>query len=66
MSAVRHQEYLDTVYTAIGICHSSSFGVCWQTPTELALRVYIVEILLMVGSGLVRNMYSTLSNKSKK
>jgi len=28
MSTVHHQEYLNTVYTAIGICHSSSVGVC--------------------------------------
>jgi hypothetical protein len=27
------------------------------------LRVYSVEILLMMDSGHVRNMYSTLSNK---
>ena len=30
------------------------------------LRLYSVEILLMMGSGLVRNMQSTLSNKSEK
>jgi hypothetical protein len=30
------------------------------------LRVYSVEILLMMDSGPVQNMYSTLSNKSEK
>jgi len=25
---VHHQEYLNTVYTAVGICHASSVGVC--------------------------------------
>jgi len=30
------------------------------------LRVYSVEILLMMDSGRVRNVYSTLSNKSEK
>ena len=30
------------------------------------LRVYSVEILLMIDSGHVRNMQSTLSNKSEK
>jgi len=30
------------------------------------LCVYSVEILLMMDSGYVRNMYSTLSNKSEK
>jgi len=28
-STVHHQEYLNTVYTAVGICHK-------QTPTQLA------------------------------
>ena len=44
---------------------------CWrlrqQTPTDrYLLHVYSVEILLMMDSGPVRNMYSTLSNKSEK
>ena len=30
------------------------------------MRVYSVEILLMMGSGLFRNMYSALSNKFEK
>jgi len=29
-STVHHQEYLNTVYTAIGICHASYVGVCWR------------------------------------
>jgi len=28
MSTVHQQDYLNTVYTAIGICHASSVGVC--------------------------------------
>ena len=43
---------------AIDICHASSIGVCQ--------RVYSVEILLMMDSGHVRNMQSTLSNKYGK
>ena len=72
MSTVHHQEYLNTVYTATGICHSSSVGVCLRgrlTSVDLASRrqqnwndkyllcVYSVEILLMMDSGHVRNMY---------
>jgi hypothetical protein len=34
--------------------------------TNTCCCIYIVEILLMKGSGLVRNMWSTLSNKSEK
>ena len=56
----------------IGICHSSSVGVCLRgrlTSVDLAsrrqqnwndkylLRLYSVEILLMMDSGHVRNMY---------
>jgi len=33
---------------------------------EYQLRVYSVEILLMMDRGPVRNMYSTLLNKSEK
>jgi hypothetical protein len=36
------------------------------TRSRYILRVYSVEILLMMDSGLVRNMQSTLSNKFEK
>jgi len=65
MSTVHHQEYLNTVYTAIGICHVSSVGclLMWSiwTMLEDANRtsmtntyccVYSVEITLMMDSGL--------------
>jgi hypothetical protein len=44
---------------------------CWRpladaNRTSMYCCVYSVEILLMMGSGLVRNMYSTLSNKFEK
>jgi hypothetical protein len=70
MSTVHHQQYLNTVYTAIGICHASSAGV-WRlladaSRSSMYCCVYSVEILLMMDSGHVRNMYSTLSKKSEK
>jgi len=67
-STVQHQQYLNTVYTAIGICHASSVGsLLTSILTTLAdanrtgmtntyCYVYSVEILLMMDSGPVRNM----------
>jgi len=58
---------LNTVYTAIGICHAS-YVDCLLADSQqnchdkYLLRVYSVEILLMMYSGHVRNMWSTLSN----
>ena len=70
-STVHHQEYLSTVYTAIGICHASSVGCLLadsqQNYNEKYLyRVNSAEILLMMDSGHVRNMCSVLSNKFEK
>ena len=60
------------------ICHANSFGVCQRGHPNHAnrrqqnqhdkynLRVYSVEILLIMDSGTVRNMQSTLSNKYEK
>ena len=67
---------LNTVFTAIGICHTSSVASVLRM-TSLAdsqqiqldkylLRVYSVEIPLMMDSVPVRNMYSTLSNTVEK
>ena len=63
---------------AIGICHASSVG-CLLAQSRLRtadrqqnqndkylLRVYSVEILLLMDSEPVRNMQSTLSNKYEK
>jgi hypothetical protein len=58
----------------IGICHASSVGCLLTTLAnsqqnwheKSLLHVYSVEILLVMDSGLVRNMYSTLSNKFEK
>ena len=55
---------LNTVYTAISICHASSvdclLAVASSQSTELALQipiaVYTVLRLLMMGSRSVRNM----------
>jgi hypothetical protein len=49
----------------LGICHASSVGVCWQTANRTSMTntcccVYSVEILLMIDSGNIRNIQSTL------
>jgi len=75
MSTVHHQEYLNAIYTAIGICHYCSTGqsphwavvsmeegggggggICHSRHQQnwndkYLLRVYSVEILLMMDSG---------------
>jgi len=62
MSTVHHQEYLNTVYNAMGICHVGSFGCLLladakrTSMTNTHCVVYSVEILLMMDSGHVRNM----------
>ena len=45
---------------AIGICDSSSADVCQNQNNKYLLRVYSVEILLMMDSGHARNMQSTI------
>jgi hypothetical protein len=57
MSTVHHQDYLNTVYTQYMLVLLVSAN---RQPTELAwqipIGIYSVEILLMMDSGLVRNM----------
>ena len=66
MSTVRHQEYLNTVYTQqvfvmLVLLVSASVVIL----TTLA-DTNSVEILLMMDSAHVRNMESTLWNKFEK
>ena len=46
------------------VLHTKADKLAWQI--AYLLRVYSVEILLMMGSGHVRNMYIILSNKFEK
>ena len=66
MPTVHHQEYLNTVCwrgqdgTNFHPDHASRRQQNWHD--KYLLPVYSVEILLVMDSGLVRNMQSTLSN----
>jgi len=57
---------LNTVYTAIGICHASSVDCLLADANRTSMTntyccVYSVEILLMMDSRSVRNMQISLS-----
>ena len=72
MSTVHHQEYLDTVHTQyvfvvlVLLMSASAVLTRLADTNKYLLREYSVEILLMMDSGHVRNMYSTLSNKCEE
>ena len=74
VSTVHHQEYLNTVYTQQVFVMLVLLAVCQRGQTTLAdanrtsmtdtsFCIYSAEILLMMKSGPVRNMQSTLSNE---
>ena len=81
MSTVHHQQHLNTVYTQYMLVQLASDSVVRMlhrfilttladanrtSKTNTHCCVYSVEILLMMNSGPVRNMQSTLSNKFEK